>query len=300
MQRRYFCYSHKSTSINPRLAHEHAVLRNMQCRWMQAVFRNRDSEPNSTDGSRQQTWVWHANWEPVKTVAAVTPLPGVSAPAGRAPPFAAAQQSLCLVSADEAGQYGLTWVHWAQNWSYFCTFCYFKLFKQQISSKWKHSLNMARCAEDFIVNLRKVPHDSDQALCFRSSKILPLFSLYTCSLACCTPGSTMGSNKTRTKIQFLSHNYFQSWVWTCSDRRSVWFIYPASDRQTVCNTILDNQTGNQTCSISEQCHTVCVQWAPSPPGHLYAVRLGLASTECVSIRFRPCCFWTSSPAGRSD
>lgn len=32
MQRRYVSYSQKSTSINLRLAHEHAVLRNMQCR----------------------------------------------------------------------------------------------------------------------------------------------------------------------------------------------------------------------------------------------------------------------------
>lgn len=54
------------------------------------------------------SWHWHRP--------AVTPLPGVSAPAGLrpsplAPLFAAAQPSLCPVSAGKAGQYSLRQVH---------------------------------------------------------------------------------------------------------------------------------------------------------------------------------------------
>lgn len=73
-------------------------------RWVMRNSPSRSMQISAVSQAVTLSWHWHR--------AAVTPLPGVSAPAGLrlsplGPLFAAAQPSLCPVSAGKAGQYSL-------------------------------------------------------------------------------------------------------------------------------------------------------------------------------------------------
>lgn len=105
---------------------QHTVLRNMQFRGAVQHARRAEMNQNRTEMGRvRQPSLLHANsWAAMLSGhwhrLAVTPLPGVSAPAGLRPSppeplFAAAQPSLCPVSAGKAGQYILRQVNTRQS-----------------------------------------------------------------------------------------------------------------------------------------------------------------------------------------